>query len=55
MMKLWIRIFNWFAKITGFIPFWLAFRTKLYYVDRKLQGRHIKGPAIIMSNHIQLF
>ncbi|MBP5295442.1 MAG: 1-acyl-sn-glycerol-3-phosphate acyltransferase [Lachnospiraceae bacterium] len=55
MMKFWIRIFNWFAKITGFIPFWLAFRTKIYYVDRKLQGRHIKGPAIIMSNHIQLF
>ena len=55
MMKLWIRIFNWFAKITGFIPFYIAFRTKIHYVDRKIQGRHIKGPAIIMSNHIQLF
>ena len=55
MKDLWIRIFNWFAKITGFIPFYLAFRTKVYYVDKKLQSRHIKGPAIIMSNHIQLF
>ena len=30
MMSLWIRIFNWFAKITGFLPFWLAFRTKVH-------------------------
>ena len=55
MMNLWIRIFNWFAKITGFIPFWIAFRTKVHYVDKALQSRKIKGPAIIMSNHIQLF
>lgn len=55
MMNLWIRIFNWFAKITGFIPFWIAFRTKVHYVDKAIQSRKIKGPAIIMSNHIQLF
>ena len=55
MMSLWIRIFNWFAKITGFIPFFLAFRTKIHYVNKDLQSRYIKGPAIIMSNHIQLF
>ena len=54
-MSLWIRIFNWFAKITGFLPFWLAFRTKVHYVDKAIQDSRIKGPAIIMSNHIQLF
>ena len=54
-MNLWIRIFNWFAKITGFLPFWLAFRTKVHYVDKALQDARVKGPAIIMSNHIQLF
>ena len=55
MMSLWIRIFNWFAKITGWLPFLLAFRTKVRYVDKSIQNSRIKGPAIIMSNHIQLF
>ena len=55
MKNLWIRIFNWFAKITGFLPFWLAFRTEKHYVDKAVQDTRIKGPAIIMSNHIQLF
>ena len=55
MKNLWIRIFNWFAKITGWFPFWLAFRTRIHYVDKKVQSTRIKGPAIIMSNHIQLF
>ena len=55
MKDLWIRIFNWFAKITGWFPCWLAFRTKIHYVDKKVQTNRIKGPAIIMSNHIVLF
>ena len=55
MMSLWIRIFNWFAKITGWFPCWLAFRTRIHYVDKAVQSRRIKGPAIIMSNHIMLF
>ncbi len=55
MKNLWIRIFNCFAKITGWFPFWLAFRTRIHYVDKAVQTNRIKGPAIIMSNHIQLF
>ncbi len=55
MKNLWIRIFNCFAKITGWLPFWLAFRTRIHYVDKAVQTNRIKGPAIIMSNHIQLF
>ena len=42
---------NWFLKITGFLPWLFCFRTKVYYEDKKVQGRHIKGKAIVMSNH----
>lgn len=33
----------------------LGFRTKIYYEDRKKQGRNIKGSAILMSNHRHIF
>lgn len=46
-----IYFFNWFVKITGFIPQLLMFKTKVYYEDKKVQDRHIKGKAIIVSNH----
>lgn len=48
-MFLWL--FNWFVKITGVIPFFFLFRTKYYYLDKKVQSRKIKGKAIIMPNH----
>lgn len=41
----------WFVKITGYIPQKLFFRTKVYYQDKRAQSRHIKGRAIIVSNH----
>lgn len=50
-----IRLFNWFTKITGWPVQFVAFRTKIYYEDKKVQGRHIKGPAIIISNHTSIF
>ncbi len=42
---------NWFVKITGWIPQLLVFRTKVYYEDRSVQDRRIKGKAIVVSNH----
>ncbi len=48
-------IFNWFTKITGWIPQFMCFRTKIYYEDPAVQKRHIRGPAIIVSNHISVF
>ncbi len=42
---------NWFVKITGFIPQIFAFRKKVYYEDKKVQGRRVKKKAIIMCNH----
>lgn len=42
---------HWFVKITGWLPQLLIFRTKVYYEDKKTQGKRIKGKAIVMSNH----
>ena len=44
-------LFQWFVKITGFIPQLLIFRTKTTYEDRSVQGRRIRGKAIVVSNH----
>lgn len=48
-------ICNWFVKITGWIPQLLIFRIKVYYKNKKVQGKKIKGNAIIASNHFSLF
>lgn len=50
-----ITFFNYFVKITGFLPYILMFRTKIKYEDKKKQARHIKGKAIIMSNHTSVY
>lgn len=44
-------LFNWFVKITGFIPQLLLFRKKIHYEDKNVQGRRIRGKAIVISNH----
>lgn len=50
-----IGLFNWFVKITGWPAQLLCFRTKILYEDRRVQGRHIDGRAIIISNHTSVF
>ena len=50
-----INIFNWFLKITAWLPQRIVFNTKVYYQDKSVQGRHIKGAAIIASNHTSVF
>lgn len=47
-------LFVWFSKITGWLPVYIFFKPKLYYMNKKVQGRRIKGPAILMSNHTAL-
>lgn len=49
------RFANTFVKITGLIPYLLVLRTKVYYEDKKVQSRKIKGPAIVICNHTALF
>lgn len=50
-----IALWNWFVKITGWLPQKLVFRTKVHYEDKKAQSRRIKGPAIIVSNHTSVY
>ena len=44
----------WFVKITAYLVQFLCFRTKIYYEDKKVQGRKIRGAAIVVSNHMGL-
>lgn len=46
-----IFLFTWMVKITGWLPYHLVFRPKIYYENRKVQNRRIKGRAIVVSNH----
>ena len=50
-----IAFVNWFTKITGWPAYYVLFRTKTVFEDRKIQGRRIQGPAIIISNHTSVF
>ena len=50
-----IRFFNFFVKVTGWLVQKIVFRTKIYYEDKKVQSRKIKGPAIIASNHTSVW
>ena len=44
-------LFHWIVKITGFIPQLFLINPKVYYEDKAVQGRKIKGKAIVMPNH----
>ena len=50
-----IDFFNRFVKITAYPVQKLIFRTKVYYQDKNVQSRHIKGAAIVISNHTSVF
>ena len=49
------RFCNAFVKITGWPVQFFAFRTKIFYEDRSVQGRKIQGPAILVSNHTSVY
>ena len=42
------KLFIWFVKITGFIPYLFYFRVKKYYMNKTKKRKY---PAIIISNH----
>ena len=46
-----IKFWNAFVKITGWLPELLCFRPHIYYEDKAVQSRRIKGPAIVICNH----
>lgn len=49
------RFLNGFVKVTGWPAQKICFRTKISYEDKSVQGRKIKGPAIIISNHTSVY
>lgn len=50
-----IKLAQAFLKITAWPIYWLVFRTKIYYEDKSVQSRKIKGSAIIISNHTSVY
>lgn len=46
---------NGFVKVTAWPVQKAVFRTKIYYEDRRIQSRKVRGPAIIISNHTSVF
>lgn len=46
-----IFLFTYFVKFTGWLAYLIVFKTKVIYQNRNIQGRRIKGKAIIASNH----
>ncbi len=48
-------LFGWLVKLTGWAVYVLIFRPKYYYEDKKSQSRHIKGKAIVVSNHASVW
>lgn len=47
--------FNWFAKITGWPIQFFCFHTKIYYENKEIQSRRIRGKAILIVNHTSVF
>ena len=48
-------LFNYIVKCSGW-PIWMIkARPKVYYEDKAVQGRTIKGPAIVMPNHTEVW
>lgn len=49
------KVFNWFVKITGYPLEFFYYRKKIYYEDKKHTNRKIKGGALIISNHTDIY
>lgn len=49
------RFVCWFVKITAYPAQLAVFRTKIHYKNKSAQGRHIKGGAVVISNHTSVY
>lgn len=52
---MWHGFFNWFVKFTGFPLYFIVARPKIYYEDKSVQSRRIRGKAIVISNHTSVW
>jgi 1-acyl-sn-glycerol-3-phosphate acyltransferase len=50
-MEFFYDFMGYVGTVTGFPAQWIYFTRKVYYEDRKDQGRYIKGGALVISNH----
>ena len=50
-----VWLVNWFVKLTAWPVHIFAFRKKIYYEDKKVQKRGIRGKAIVVSNHYSIW
>ena len=50
-----MNIFNAFVRLTAYPVQLPVFRTKIYYEDKAVQGRRIRGAAIVLSNHTSVW
>ena len=50
-----IRFVNFITKLTAWPVQKILFRTRIYYEDKTVQSRKIKGRAIIVSNHTSVY
>lgn len=49
------KVLTWFVKITGYPVQFFYFHKKIYYEDKKHTNRKIKGGALIVSNHTDIY
>ena len=49
------EFFRWIALITGWPMQLVLFKRKTYYEDKRVQGRFVKGGALVISNHFSVF
>ncbi len=50
-MKAIYEIFRVIGPVTGYPFNWIFFKRKIFYENKKSQGRYIKGGAVVISNH----
>lgn len=50
-----VLLFNYFVKFTGWLLWMLIARPKIHYENKALQGRKIKGKAIVACNHTEVW
>jgi len=50
-----VQLFNCFVKLTGWLVWSFLAKPKIHYEDRSVQGRKIRGKAIVMPNHTDVW
>lgn len=49
------EILRWYGVLSGYPLYLVYFKRKTYYEDRSVQGRILRGGALIVSNHFHVF